>query len=142
MILCVHHPIGVLYPHLSKAACPAASGLAVRFIAPSRSAFGVASEGGRFSAWEYVLSFSKLHHHFYKVKPSICHTGMQLLLLLFLKRQDRCSSLFRFPLLIEIRCLPENNCCQWQLLQLKCLLIVWNAQPKLGDMYQVMNELN
>lgn len=89
-----------------------------------------------------VLSFSKPHPCSYKALPSICHSDVQLLLLVLQKDKDACSSPFRFPLLIEISCLPENNYCHWQLLQLKCLLMVCNAQAKLGITCQVMNEFN
>lgn len=141
-ILGIHHPISVLPPRLLKAACPAASGLAAPLIAPSRSAFGVAGEWGGFKCLGICpqllqTSPSRLQREAKYLSPWVAAAFLDIL-----RRQDGCSSRFRFPLLTEISRLPANNCCQWQLLQLKCLLIVCNAQTKLGIMCQVMNELN
>lgn len=127
-------PYQHLNPCLPKAACPAASGLAACFIAPSRSAFGVAGEGGGFQCLG-------IRPQLLQTSPSLLQSEAEYLshwhaaaFVGILKRQDSCSSHFRFPLLIEISHLIEKSCCQWQLLQLKCLPMVCNAQTKLGIM--------
>lgn len=141
-ILHGHHPIGVLHPRLPKAACPAGSGLAAWFITPSSSAFGVAGEGGGFKCLRICPQLLQISPELLPSEAKYLSHWRAAVFVDILKRQDGCSSRFRFPLLIEISCLPENNCCQWQLLQLKCLLMVCNAQTKPGIMCQVMNELN
>lgn len=133
----MHIPLSVPTLTPSQAARPAAP-----FIAPSPSALGAAAGGGGFKGLG-------VNPQLLQTSPLLLQRNAQYLsrwcAAAFIgtsKRQDACSSPFRFPLLIEISCLPENNYCQWQLLQLKCLLIACNAQAKLGITCQVRNEFN
>lgn len=120
MTLHVQHPVSVLCAHPPKAACLAASGLAAHFITASRSAFGVAGEWGGFKCLGVCPQLLQTSPPLLQSEAEYLSRWLAAAFAGVLKRQDRCSSHFRFPLLIEISDLPENNnCCQWQLLQFK-----------------------